>query len=192
MCETCKLVKPARSHHCSVCNTCVHAMDHHCPWINNCVGLANQRYFLLFIFYLMLGVGYMFITVVSIWNHHLYYENVGMLSFMSILDATLFCVLICFNLWNWFLAFRGVTTIEFWMGEDNKYLKGFETTRDNFYQIFGTQKLFRIFSPSLRNGPFNGLEWSFLIRDHGFDCDGKKRNTDIERGTGNPDAKANE
>jgi len=26
----------------------------------------------------------------------------------------------------------------------------------------------------LRNGPFNGLEWSFLIRDHGYDCNGKK------------------
>jgi len=53
----------------------------------------------------MMGTGYMFITIVSIWNHHLYYDNVGLLSFMSILDITLFCVLICFNLWNWFLAF---------------------------------------------------------------------------------------
>ena len=98
---------------------------------------------------------------------------------MAILDATLFGVLVLFNCWNWFLAFKGVTTIEFWLGEDNKYLKGFETVSDNFYQIFGTQKILRIFSPSLRNGPFTGLEWSFLIRDHGFDCEGKKMN-DIE------------
>ena len=31
-----------------------------------------------------------------------------------------------------------------------------------------------MFSPSLRNGPFTGLEWSFLLRDEGFDCSGKK------------------
>ena len=44
------------------------------------------------------------------------------------------------------------------------------------FAIFGTYKMFRILSPSLRNGPFTGLEWSFLMRDEGYDCEGKKRN----------------
>ncbi|KAK0519270.1 hypothetical protein OC835_007581 [Tilletia horrida] len=56
--------KPERSHHCSVCKTCVTKFDHHCPWINACVGLGNERYFVLFLFWLsvgcatVVGVGY--------------------------------------------------------------------------------------------------------------------------------------
>ena len=50
-CHKCNHFKPPRAHHCSICNRCVLKMDHHCPWINNCVGLANMKYFWLFIGY---------------------------------------------------------------------------------------------------------------------------------------------
>jgi hypothetical protein len=46
-CQTCRLLKPARSKHCSICKSCVSRMDHHCIFINNCVGEGNQRWFLL-------------------------------------------------------------------------------------------------------------------------------------------------
>merc|ERR1712098_545415 len=56
----------------------------------------------------------------------------------------------------------------------NTNLLHFKNCSDNLFRIFGTHKLLRVFSPSLRAGPFTGLEWSFLLRDEGFDCDGNK------------------
>ena len=41
-------------------------------------------------------------------------------------------------------------------------------------------------SPSFRNVPFTGLEWSFRCKDEGFDCDGLlagRAYEDVEKGS---------
>jgi len=55
VCRTCRCYKPPRTHHCRVCNRCVQRMDHHCPWVSNCIGKYNQKFFLLFLLYVVLG-----------------------------------------------------------------------------------------------------------------------------------------
>eukprot|EP00356_Strombidium_inclinatum_P016245 CAMPEP_0170486962 /NCGR_PEP_ID=MMETSP0208-20121228/5852_1 /TAXON_ID=197538 /ORGANISM="Strombidium inclinatum, Strain S3" /LENGTH=306 /DNA_ID=CAMNT_0010761057 /DNA_START=35 /DNA_END=955 /DNA_ORIENTATION=+ len=164
-CRTCNQLKPARTHHCSICNRCVFQMDHHCPWVNNCVGLENYRFFLLFLLYMNLGAIYLLLTIMSIWDHYSYRDNYALMSFLVILDVALIIVIAGFNIWNWFLACSGLSTIEFMSQfsgyKKNHYDYSFGTVRDNLFKIFGTHSYLKMLSPSLRVSAFTGLEWSF-------------------------------
>ena len=50
-CNTCQIVRPPRSFHCSDCGFCVEVHDHHCPWMGTCIGYRNLRHFVCFLVY---------------------------------------------------------------------------------------------------------------------------------------------
>ena len=125
------------------------------------------------------------------------------MTFLTLLDAITFVIMIFFTIWNWFQAIFGSTSIEFMrrkgLGIRNSKSEAqlrFKTVSDNLYRIFGTHKLIRIFSPSFRNVPFTGLEWSFRFKDEGYDCDGFKLDFSPRRGAslnpGRPDTEDDE
>lgn len=54
-CTHCDIEVPPRARHCAICQTCVLKKDHHCFFTGCCVGFYNQRYFIIFCFFGILG-----------------------------------------------------------------------------------------------------------------------------------------
>ncbi|GIZ43951.1 hypothetical protein CKM354_000716000 [Cercospora kikuchii] len=58
-CTTCMIRKPLRSKHCRRCGRCVAREDHHCPWVDNCVAVNNHKHFILYVLFLIVGIGFL-------------------------------------------------------------------------------------------------------------------------------------
>lgn len=58
-CVDCESFRDPRSHHCRNLGVCVRRFDHYCHYIDNCIGMRNIRYFLQYLFWTFLTLGWM-------------------------------------------------------------------------------------------------------------------------------------
>jgi len=84
---------------------------------------------------------------------------------------TLGIIIFGFNVWNWFLAITGQTTIEFWgmrmAPNDERSGQRFDFTykhyMDNLYVIFGTRNILKmLLFTGIGPLPSNGVYWDNL------------------------------
>ncbi|EKX54944.1 hypothetical protein GUITHDRAFT_60134, partial [Guillardia theta CCMP2712] len=114
-CSKCLASRPQRAHHCSTCNRCVRKMDHHCLFVNNCVGQGNYKFFLLLLFYTIVGGAYNAFCdyVCIVWAHGSMDEFSRN---MALANAVAICmisfILLPLFLIHMYLISRDTTTIE--------------------------------------------------------------------------------
>ncbi|CAH8629457.1 unnamed protein product [Schistosoma bovis] len=164
-CTKCLTIKPIRAHHCRICQRCIRKMDHHCPWVNNCVGEGNQKYFVLFAFYICLmsftAIGmciyFLLQCLGSDWEVCQSNQNLNILGNFSSLACSAFALgLICeslmFGIFTLVMCISQLcaisndeTGIENIKKEQSSWEK--QSTRKNFIKAFGAPFSWRWFSP---------------------------------------------
>jgi hypothetical protein len=118
ICQSCRVLKAPRAHHCGMCGVCVPKMDHHCPWINSCVGNSNQRYFFMFLLSLLVGTlfcGGQIAYALWVEKEPLHREVLEstLVVFTMVLCGAIFIAMCFFVGWYLFLMLTNQTAIEF-------------------------------------------------------------------------------
>jgi len=166
VCRKSGLYKPERSHYCSVTRRLTLNMDHFCPWVTNTVGFYNRKFFLLFVFYLIVLLAYTLLTLApqlpGLFDWAMNGENrwfSGIVSIvllvLTLLIDGLLLILLCPFFWLHFkMAMRNETTI------DGSRFPHFDVgTHANLQQVFG-RNVWVWLLPLYCSGPDgDGVHW---------------------------------
>ena len=81
-CLPCQTPAPPRSFHCKICKVCVLKRDHHCFFTASCIGFRNQRYYLVLVFYTIIGCIYGLIAMFDYLNKYLPLASSQMITYI--------------------------------------------------------------------------------------------------------------
>lgn len=175
-CTRCQRLKPPRAHHCSVCNRCVMKMDHHCPWVNNCVGHGNYRHFVLFMFYLWLGCGFVIGTLqLKLSMYQMMRKDRLVTSFL--VSSSVFVALALLGGFHLYLVSTNQTTIEYHINtKARRDAKKNGEKYSNPYNLGCSRNLQEVFGPSRQ------LRWLFPYLAQPPKGDGQVFHVNLPRG----------
>jgi len=168
-CRTCNTVKPMRAHHCSICKKCVLKMDHHCPWVNTCVGWRNHKHFLLFLFYMWTGSGFFLLaSMQNTFDAFMGNPSSGHHLLSAVICFSAFLATTIFLFWNIYLLLSNQSTIEFYgnVFDNPRRRNPFHLgIRRNIREVFGTDKIWTLFLPSLSAPAGDGIIFEMSDKD---------------------------
>ena len=192
-CKKCKKARPDRAHHCKVCDRCVLKMDHHCPWVANCVGLKNQKYFYLFLFYATLGNLVACISLAPLaYNINLNFTSNDNFNFFNQLFDPIMIILGLFLsfamtisigllfLVQTYLISNNLTTIEYHKYKNIKENPYFSTSKwFNIAIVMGFRSKMEWFLPIYEENPYNN-QYNFNKANENYEsCDINYQETDV-------------
>jgi hypothetical protein len=108
ICKFCLIIKPERSHHCRQCRKCVLKYDHHCKFLSNCIGFVNYKYFFVFLFYTLILLFFILITLYD--GFAIFIEAYG----WETSDCKIYAIFYFFILidFHFVILCKGITTVE--------------------------------------------------------------------------------
>lgn len=181
-CTKCDQNVPPRARHCSICERCILKRDHHCFFTGCCIGFHNQRHFILWAFYGIVGtaVGLYYLEqylsihyvsflgteffkyflpyalVITIVGKSSFYTFLAIFWFYITISTGLFCVYIFF--WQINLILNGQTSYEFVKGKKIYQTNFWEQMRSVFGPNWAIQFLFPC--PWVKQEG-DGISWNF-------------------------------
>jgi hypothetical protein len=172
ICLECKIIKPDRCHHCRRCDKCVLRMDHHCPYLNRCVGFKNQKYFTLFLIYIIIYIFFILLTTmhsfIQCWNETFYNYRTeyhifcmvtisicAIIPVLSVLIYTLRATAL-----NRTSLEQEFVPVEAATNKENIYLFDLGSWKENFQDIFGKNMILALLP--IWSTPNDGCEYKIL------------------------------